>query len=118
MNVYLDEYAHVRDDVKIYTAALPVISKGEGRRLLRVGSSPMGASGRFWEIFEQKLRQYPGYTRKRTPWWQVWAFCDNVAEAIPAGSGFADGAAGGTVRQRPYQGDLCQSAAGGFPPGV
>ena len=45
-NVYLDEFAHVARDRQIYTAALPIISKG-GR--LRIGSSPMGASGTFWK---------------------------------------------------------------------
>jgi phage FluMu gp28-like protein len=79
MNVYLDEFAHVRDDVIIYTAALPMISKGNRR--LRMASSPMGASGRFWEVATESFRQYPGYSRKRTPWWEVQAFCTNVREA-------------------------------------
>ncbi len=78
MNVYGDEFAHVQRDREIYTAMLPIISKG-GR--LRLGSSPMGASGVFWEIFGEQLRRYPGYTRKRTPWWEVQAFCRGVAEA-------------------------------------
>lgn len=76
MNVYLDEFAHVRDDGVIYTAALPMITKGDRR--LRIGSSPMGASGRFWEIFKESFRQYPGFTRKTTPWWESQAFCLNV----------------------------------------
>jgi phage FluMu gp28-like protein len=79
MNVYLDEFAHVRDDVLIYTAALPMITKGNRR--LRIASSPMGASGRFWEVATESLRKYPGYTRKYTPWWEVQAFCLNVKEA-------------------------------------
>ncbi len=72
MNIYLDEFAHVQYDRQIYTAALPIISKG-GR--LRIGSSPLGATGVFWEVFGQKLRGYPGYTRSLTPWWEVYAFC-------------------------------------------
>lgn len=79
MNVSLDEFAHIQQDVAVYTAALPVATKGGGR--IRIGSSPMGASGRFWEIFTQELRPYPGYTRKFTPWWEVQAFCRNVSEA-------------------------------------
>jgi phage FluMu gp28-like protein len=79
MNIYLDEFAHVRDDAAIYTAALPMITKGRGR--LRMASSPMGASGRFWEVATEALRKYPGYFRKRTPWWEVQAFCTNVREA-------------------------------------
>lgn len=79
MNIYLDEFAHVRDDADIYTAALPMITKGRGR--LRMASSPMGASGRFWEVATEALRKYPGYFRKRTPWWEVQAFSTNVREA-------------------------------------
>lgn len=77
-NVYLDEFAHVRDARDIYTAALPVISKG-GR--LRIGSSPYGASGVFWEVFTEHGRRYPGYVRRSTPWWRVAAFCTNVRAA-------------------------------------
>lgn len=79
-HVYLDEFAHAMRDVEIYTAILPVVSKGERR--LRIGSSPMGATGRFWEIFGQQIRPYPGYTRKLTPWWEVHAFCRNVRAAV------------------------------------
>lgn len=76
--IYPDEFAHVRQDKDIYTAAVPIISKG-GK--LRIGSSPMGASGTFWEIDTESMRSYPGYTRKKTPWWEVQAFCLNVKEA-------------------------------------
>lgn len=78
-NVYLDEFAHVRDARQIYTAALPVISKG-GR--LRIGSSPYGASGVFWEVFTEHGQRYPGYRRKTTPWWRVAAFCTDVRQAL------------------------------------
>jgi len=76
--VYMDEFAHVRDAGLIYTAAIPIISKG-GR--LRIGSSPFGASGKFWEIFTQRLNRYPGYTRITTPWWAVQSFCNDVRRA-------------------------------------
>jgi phage FluMu gp28-like protein len=79
MHVKLDEFAHVQRDREIYTAALPIISKG-GRRL-RVGSSPLGANGMHWEVSQERLRSYPGYSRKRTPWWEVYSFCRNVREA-------------------------------------
>lgn len=73
---YLDEFAHTRRDREIYRAAVPIISKGNRR--LRIGSSPMGASGQFWEIDSESLQKYPGYTHKKTPWWEVQAFCVNV----------------------------------------
>lgn len=78
-NVVLDEYAHTARDREIYTAALPIISKG-GR--LRIGSSPLGASGMFWEVYAEKLRLYPGYSRRGTPWWEVQAFCKDVRTAM------------------------------------
>lgn len=77
-NVYIDEFAHIREDEAIYTAALPIISKG-GR--LRIGSSPFGASGRFWEIMTEAIRQYPGYRRRITPWWETYSFCTAPAAA-------------------------------------
>ncbi len=78
-NVYLDEFAHVRMDREIYQAALPITSKS-GR--IRIGSSPFGASGTFWEIQSQSMRRYPGYSRVSTPWWCVQAFCTDVAAAL------------------------------------
>ena len=78
-NFYGDEFAHVVGDREIYKGAIPVTSKG-GR--FRLGSSPMGASGMFWEIFTQTNQAYPGYVRKTTPWWQCFSFCNNLAEAI------------------------------------
>jgi len=72
MHVVLDEFAHVQHDRQIYTAALPVVSKG-GR--MRIGSSPMGALGIFWGIAEQESKPYPGYVRVKTPWWKIKSFC-------------------------------------------
>lgn len=71
MNVVLDEFAHVQHDGEIYKAAFPFTTRG-GR--MRIGSSPMGARGRHWEISRQELRPYPDYNRVRTPWWAVQGF--------------------------------------------
>ena len=57
---------------------LPIISKG-GR--LRIGSSPFGAAGQFWEIANQAIRPYPGYTRAVAPWWSCYAFCTDPPAA-------------------------------------
>jgi phage FluMu gp28-like protein len=77
-NIYLDEFAHYPKDREIYAAALPVTTRG-GR--LRIGSTPLGAGGQFWEIFEQKIQPYPGYRRRRIPWWHVAALCKDVPNA-------------------------------------
>lgn len=76
-NWYGDEFAHLQHDREIYKGSLPITSKG-GR--IRIGSSPLGASGLFWEIFTQP-EQFRGYKRKVTPWWEVQAFCKKVREA-------------------------------------
>lgn len=77
-NVYLDEFAHLQRPRDVYTAALPIISKG-GR--LRIGSTPFGPQGMFWEIFTQNLQPYPGYARAFTPWWMVQSMCVDVRAA-------------------------------------
>ena len=81
--IYLDEMAHYREgmDRQIYTGALPATVKGDG--YMRIGSSPLGASGLFWEIVTESLRQYPGYEgwRRFIPWWQVKALCRDVGTA-------------------------------------
>lgn len=74
MHVVFDEFAHVMYDEKIYVAGMYIIAKG-GR--LRIGSSPMGATGKHWEISTEELQPYPGFMRAQTPWWEVKAFCLN-----------------------------------------
>jgi phage FluMu gp28-like protein len=82
--VYLDEMAHYREglDQEIYRAALPATTKGDG--YMRIGSSPMGARGLFWEIATESTRPYPGYAghRRFVPWWQVGALCINPKKAV------------------------------------
>lgn len=76
--VYLDEIAHYPRDEEIYTAAVPIITRGG---VIRMGSSPLGASGVFWEIVTESLQPYPGYTRTYIPWWHVDHLCHDVEEA-------------------------------------
>ena len=82
-DVYLDEFAHYPRDREIYTSALPVTSRGGS---IHIGSSPFGASGVFWEIGEEKLRQYPGYRRRLIPWWTVYGLCRDVDGAVKVAS--------------------------------
>jgi len=78
--IYLDEMAHYREglDRAIYTGALPATVKGDG--YIRIGSSPLGASGLFWEIMTESMHSYPGYAgwRRYIPWWQIKALCRDV----------------------------------------
>jgi len=81
--IYLDEMAHYREglDREIYRGALPATVRGEG--YIRIGSSPMGASGLFWEIASEALKPYPGYkdNRRFIYWWLVEALCKDVETA-------------------------------------
>jgi len=76
--VYLDELSHYPEglDREIYTAALPATTKGGG--YLRIGSSPLGARGLFWEIASEAIRSWPGFTRTWVPWWSTFALCNDV----------------------------------------
>jgi phage FluMu gp28-like protein len=76
--IYLDEFAHYAEDRVIYQSALPVLSKGG---VMRIGSSPLGAGGLFWEIYTQTIRAYPGYHRWRIPWWLIGSLCTDVQAA-------------------------------------
>jgi phage FluMu gp28-like protein len=83
--IYLDEIAHYPHgmDRDIYISALPATTKGDG--YLRMGSSPLGAKGLFWEIMTESLRKWPGFTRHVIPWWEVNAFCrDRQAARLAA----------------------------------
>lgn len=79
--VYLDEMAHYPAglDRQIYLAALPATTKGDG--YIRIGSSPFGARGLFWEIATQSMKRWPGFVRNVIPWWEVKALCKDVKMA-------------------------------------
>lgn len=76
--VYLDEFAHYPRDEEIYTAAVPIITRGG---VIRIGSSPLGAQGLFWEIFTEAIQAYPGYDRMTVPWWTVDHLCKDPKAA-------------------------------------
>lgn len=79
--VYLDEMGHYPNgmDRLIYTAALPATTKGKG--YIRIGSSPLGAKGLFWEIMEERMNKWPGFSRRVIPWWVIRALCKDVPAA-------------------------------------
>lgn len=80
--IYLDEMAHYQEglDRQIYTGATPGVVKGDG--YLRIGSSPLGAKGLFWEIYTENLKKWPGFIRQAIPWWSVKSLCWDVKTAL------------------------------------
>lgn len=77
--VYLDEFAHYPNDREIYQSALPALSKGG---MMRIGSSPLGARGVFWEIHSESLRKYPGFSRGAVQWWATTSMCRDTQAAM------------------------------------
>lgn len=77
-DVYLDEMPFMRQPRKIYTAAVPIISRGGG--VLTVGSTPLGKNDPFYEIMTD-ISAYPLYQRFRVAWWDCPELCTNVPAA-------------------------------------
>jgi len=65
-DVYLDEFAHMRDAQAIYTASTPVITRGSG--VLTVGSTPLGKSSLHYKIGSEK-ENFAMFSRMNVPWW-------------------------------------------------
>lgn len=81
-DIYFDEFAHVRDSKKLYQAALPAITRGDGR--ITIISTPLGQSGLFYDICT-KTDDYPEYSRHAIPWWECLIMCaspEHQAEAM------------------------------------
>lgn len=77
-SISLDEFAFHQKDEEIYTAALPIISRGGN---LEIGSTPFGNKGKFYEIFIGK-EKYDKYRRFNVPWYMSPALCRDVHAAI------------------------------------
>jgi phage FluMu gp28-like protein len=58
-NVYLDEFAHHKDDAAIYQAVAPAVTRGYR---LTIVSTPYGQSGTFYELWSDIMR-YPDFAR-------------------------------------------------------
>lgn len=78
-DVYLDELPFMRNSRRIYTAAVPIISRGGGS--LTMGSTPLGQQDLFYDVMEGDPVSYPHYARDRWPWWRCPEFCNDVAAA-------------------------------------
>jgi len=66
----------------IYTAGLPVISRGG---CMSCGSSPLGMIGTFYDIWTD-IKNYPDFARFDVPWWICSKLCVNVPEAVKLAS--------------------------------
>ena len=81
-DIVLDEFAIYKKNLSsaIYTAALPVLSRGG---CMEIGSTPLGKLGMFYEIWTDK-ENFKTFTRFTVPWWQSSALCVDVEAAVAA----------------------------------
>jgi phage FluMu gp28-like protein len=81
-SVIADEAAHCQNFNAIYVAALPMITRGVGKRM-KLMSTPLGASGRWWEIHTD-VAKYPEYERHDYGWWEISDLCNDMFECWKA----------------------------------
>lgn len=88
-DVYLDEFAHVANDVEIYNGATALLMRSGGQ--LTVASTPLGRRGMFYEIITGCLPEQPytEFARMSVPWWFLQhygpkrpGFCNDVRLAV------------------------------------
>lgn len=82
-DIILDEYGIYlpKMSAAVYTAALPVISRGG---CISIGSSPLGKIGRFYEVITDR-KTYESYQVYNIPWWFCRDLARDVHEALKAG---------------------------------
>jgi phage FluMu gp28-like protein len=82
-DVAFDEFAIYKKSLSrtIYTAALPVLSRGG---CMEIGSTPLGLIGMFPEIWHDK-KNFSNFSRLTVPWYESSVLCINVEEAAKNG---------------------------------
>jgi phage FluMu gp28-like protein len=74
-SVILDEFAHYQFDEQIFTAAIPMTTRGyEGKNTISILSTPLGASGKFWEVHTDSGK-YPLFKHFDFGWWEIEDLC-------------------------------------------
>jgi len=77
-HLFLDEFAHFKEDEEIFIAALPLASRGYE---VHIASTPLGRRGLFYEIYSNE-EKYPQYKRFRIPWWHCPVFTNDLVRAM------------------------------------
>lgn len=68
--LYLDEFAHVQNDVAFFESTYPVITSGETTRAI-ITSTPNGAKGMFYKLWKESESGKNDYVRSLTIWSDV-----------------------------------------------
>lgn len=78
-DVYFDEFAFWTWPDKIFTAAVPVITRGTGS--ITIASTPLGARGKFHDVLTD-IKKFPQFSRQFIPWWHCPDLCLNIFDAF------------------------------------
>lgn len=78
-DVVFDEAAHIMNFNELYVAALPATIRGQGG--FDVISTPLGQTGKYYEIYTNHENDYDEYSRHFFGWWDVSFFCSDMAKA-------------------------------------
>ena len=79
-DVYLDEMSLYENQKSIYTAASAVISWDQNRQI-RVGGTPFGKGGLYYDILMNTNNQYQDFERHFWFWWDCSLFCIDIEQA-------------------------------------
>jgi phage FluMu gp28-like protein len=79
-DVLLDEFAHGRDDRKIFKGALPCLSLSPADQLI-VLSTPFAKTGVFYDLVRRPNNQYSDWFHYLIPWWLCPRLCIDTERA-------------------------------------
>lgn len=68
--LYLDEFAHVQNDVQFFESTYPVITSGKKTRAI-ITSTPNGAKGMFYKLWKDSEEKKNSYKRTLVIWNEV-----------------------------------------------
>jgi phage FluMu gp28-like protein len=79
-DIYLDEYAHVADQIALYNASFPIIRRQPDKQLV-IGSTPLGKLGQYHAIFIPEGDKFKAYDRHVWFWWDSPYYCKDIPGA-------------------------------------
>lgn len=77
-DIYVDEFAYMKRAKEIYTGAVGMTLRG-GQ--LTIGSTPVGKSGMFYDVYTCAEGKFTNFKRIEVPWWLSSALCIDVKRA-------------------------------------
>lgn len=80
LDVILDEFAFFGSfDAMVYTSAVPIFTRVKHGSLTII-STPLGKTGKFYEIWDG-IKKYKNYKRRTIYWWDFSLLCKDVGRA-------------------------------------